>query len=160
MKRVHLILCMAAAALIAAPASADAVIVPQKSMKGVSLNMTTSQVRAKLGKPDKVAYPRHEILGRYKVYRYGLTRISLHSGKDGRVFSLNTESRKERLANGIGVGSREADVARRVKGVRCAVEFGLRHCYIGSFRAGKRVTDFFINRFGRVKGIVIGFVID
>ena len=44
---------------------------------------------------------------------------------------------------------------------RCRTEFGFRHCFVGSFMPGRRVTDFFISRAtGRVTEVVVGLVID
>lgn len=151
---------LAPAIALAFAATAQATIVPQKGMKGIRLSMTTDQVRKVLGKPDAVAFPKSEIQGRYKRYRYGLTTVDLFSGRNGKVFNITTRSPKERTAKGVGVGSTEAEIAAKVPHVRCKVEFGYHHCQIGQSLAGRRVTDFAISRRGRVTHVTIGIVID
>ena len=44
-------------------------------------------------------------------------------------------------------------------GVRCRTESGFRHCFVGRFLPGRRVTDFRIKA-GRVTSVDVGFVID
>ena len=60
---------------------------------------------------------------------------------------------------GVGVGSSEGQVPAKVAGVRCRTESGFRHCFVGRFLPGKRVTDFRIRR-GRVTSVQVGFVLD
>ena len=43
--------------------------------------------------------------------------------------------------------------------MKCATDSGFRHCYLGKFRAGRRVTDFAIKR-GKVSRVDVGVVID
>ena len=151
----------AAAALLALPATAGAVIVPQQGMLGIELRQTVSQVRAQLGAPDGIVFVDNEIIGRQRIYRYGKTTVSFDgAARNARVIGISTTGRRERTANGVGVGSRRRTVARRVRGVTCKVEFGVDHCYVGTFRAGRRVTDFLIGRRGRVSRVVVGIVID
>lgn len=148
-----------AALALAAPA-ADAAIVPQQGIKGIRLGMSVSQLRAKLGAPNAVGFSRSEIMGRVRSYRYGLTYARFDGdGRGAKVISVDTTSRAERV-NGVGVGSRGVDVARRVPKVRCKREYGLSHCYRGSFLPGARVTDFLLGPDGRVRRVVVGFVID
>lgn len=143
------------------PAAAGATIVPQKGMKGVRLGMTVEQVRDELGAPSRSAVVRHEIIGKVRELRYGLTVMTFGGTNDNaELNAISTTSTTERLANGIGVGSTRAAVARKVKGVRCEVVSGFDHCSIGAFRAGRTVTDFHISKKGRVKRIVVGIVID
>ena len=149
------------AAALAAPAPADAVVVPQQGMRGVTLGMTVTEVRGVLGSPGRFRTVRHEILGRIRVWRYGLTRVTFDSAAaDARVISLDTRSRAERLESGIGVGSTRAAVRRRVEGVRCLVEFTYDHCFLGRFSPGQVVTDFALDKRRRVSRIVIGRVVD
>jgi hypothetical protein len=147
-------------AALAGAGAAEARVLPGTGMKGVTIGMTLKQVRDRLGAPDKMAFPRSEIMGRYRVYRYGLTRISMELASPGRVFSLDTTSPRERTASGVGVGSTEAQVLRGVSGAKCLVEFGYRHCYAGRWEPGRIVTDFPISQTGRVKRITVGRVID
>lgn len=149
-----------AAAAVAAPA-ADAAIVVQRSIAGIRLDMTEAQVRARLGEPSATRTVPAEILGSFRELRYGLTRISVFDGEDRRVFSITTTSRRERTAAGIGVRSRERFVREKVRGVRCATEFGVRACTVGRFEPGRTVTTFRIDRStGRVTRVSIGRVID
>lgn len=76
-----------------------------------------------------------------------------------RVTNITTTGRRERTSRGVGVGSTERAVRTRVRNVRCETVAGSRSCHVGSFRPGRRVTDFKIRR-GRVYEVVIGFVID
>src|SRR4051812_10275114 len=87
-------------------------IVPQKSIRGVKMSMTASQVRGVLGKPGKVENLTSEIAGPYKLYTYGLTTISIFV--PGKVLEVRTRSPKMKTANGVGVGSSEADVKSKV----------------------------------------------
>ena len=146
--------------VLAAAAPAGAVVVPQRSMLDIELGMTVQEVRGAAGATDAVAFVQHPIIGRTRVYRYGRTRVGF-DGDHARaeVINLDTTSRTERLANGIGVGSTRRAVRTRVPRVRCRVEFGLDHCFIGEFRAGRTVTDFRMRK-GRVTRIVIGIVVD
>lgn len=155
-----LLLPLVAAALVA-PAPAHAVVVPQEGMRGVTLGMTVTEVRGVLGSPTRFRTVRHEILGRIRVWTYGLTRVTFDSAAaDARVVTIDTRSRRERLENGVGVGSTRAAVRRRVEGVRCLVEFTYDHCFLGRFRAGEVVTDFALDRRRRVARITIGRVVD
>ena len=153
-------LIVAAAALIAA-APASASIVPQRSIGGIRLGMTVGQVRTAKGAPDPVIFSRHPIIGRTRIYKYGLTYATFDCAcRSAKVVSIRTRSRGERTSAGIGVGSTRAAVATKVPNVRCRVEFGLDHCYVGRFVAGKRVTDFRIGKSGRVASVIVGFVLD
>jgi hypothetical protein len=149
-----------AAVALAVPASAAAVIVPQRGMAGARIGMTVGQVRDKVGKPTHIAFVRHPIIGRIRVWSYGRTRVTFDGdGRSARVIAMDTTSRRERLANGIGVGSVRAAVDTRVPGARCKVEFGFDHCWVGEFRAGRIVTDFAIKG-GRVMRVSVARVID
>jgi hypothetical protein len=153
--------CLTTAGLAMCAAPAHAVVVPQKGMKGVELEMTPAQVREVLGGPDRAAFVRHEIMGRVRVWRYGLTRLTFNgTSADAQVIALDTTSRKERFAGGVGVGSTRSTVKRRLRGVRCLVEFTYDHCFLGAFRPGRRVTDLAMDRRGRVARITVGIVID
>ena len=158
MRRLALLTLVAFAGLTA---SASATIVPQEGMLGIKLRQTVSPVRETLGPPDSIVFVDNEIIGRQRVYRYGRTTVSFDgAARDARVIGISTKSRRERTANDVGVGSTRRTVARKVRGVTCKVEFGVDHCYVGSFRAGRRVTDFLIGRRGRVTRVVVGIVID
>jgi hypothetical protein len=139
---------------LAAPAGAA--IVVQRGIAGLELRMTKAQVRAKLGTPAKVKTGKNEF-GRFTQFVYPRVTVLFQSGS--RVTALRTFSRAERTAAGVGVGSREADVKAKVAGVKCESVSGARHCYVGKFLPGKRITDFSI-RGGKVTSVVVGFVVD
>jgi len=160
MQRFAVSLALAGALAAAAATPAAARLVPGRGMKGVTIGMTVAQVRDRLGLPDKKAFPTSEIMGRFRVYRYGLTRISMDRGARGKVFQLDTTSPRERTSSGVGVGSTEAQVVRGVAGARCLLEFGYRHCYAGRWEPGRIVTDFAISSAGTVKRVTVGRVID
>ncbi|MDX6478874.1 MAG: hypothetical protein QOG29_1461 [Gaiellaceae bacterium] len=142
----------AAAALFVAAAPARAAIVPQRSIAGVTLELTKAQVRAKLGAPPRVRHGRNDF-GAWTRFVYPRVEVTFQGGNA--VTGLQTTSPKERTARGAHVGSTRAELLARVHGLKC--ETG--HCFLGSFAAGKRVTDFFLHG-GRVTRIVVGFVID
>jgi hypothetical protein len=145
---------------LALPGSAGATVVPQRSIMGIRLGMTVKEVRTRAGMPDGVAFVQHPIIGRTRVWRYGRTRATFDGdGPRAKVINVDTTSRRERLANAIGVGSTRRSVRTRVARVHCDREPGLDHCWIGEFRAGRTVTDFRMRR-GRVARIVIGIVVD
>jgi hypothetical protein len=133
-----------------------AAIVVQRGIAGLELRMTKADVRAKLGKPTKIRTGKNDF-GKYTEFVYPRVTVLFQSGS--RVTALRTFSRAERTSAGIGVGSSEARVKAKVAGVRCSTESGLRHCYVGRFLPGRRVTDFQIRR-GRVTSVVVGFVVD
>jgi len=154
-------LLLAVLSLAALPSVAGAVVVPQKGMMGVRLGDTVREVRERLGPPDALAFVDNDIVGRQRIYRYGKTRFLFDgASRTARVITMNTTSRRERLRNGIGVGSTRRAVAMKVKGVRCRIEFGVDHCQIGRTMIGRRVTDFLIGARKRVTRITIGRVVD
>jgi hypothetical protein len=149
-----LILIAVFALALAAPAGAA--IVVQRGIAGLELRMTKAQVRTKLGTPTKVKTGKNEF-GRFTQFVYPRVTVLFQSGS--RVTALRTFSRAERTSTGVGVGSREAEVKAKVAGVKCESVSGSRHCYVGKFLPGKRITDFFI-RGGKVTSVVVGFVVD
>jgi hypothetical protein len=149
------------AALLAVPPAASAAIVPQEGIRGVKLDMPVAEVRATLGRPTRFRTVRNEILGKVREWRYGLTVVTFNStAADATVVSIDTRSRAERTAAGIGVGSTRAAVRGKVPDTRCLVEFSYDHCFVGAWRPGQVVTDFAIDRRGRVSRVVVGRVLD
>lgn len=155
-------LLLASLALVALNAAAvgGATVVPQKGMAGVELGMTRAQVQAKLGEPLAIRRRMSEIGGPYVEFRYPFL-VSVYFWQPGNsVWNIRTTGPEERTARGVGVGSTEADVRRKVPGVRCqAIVPGLRECHVGNLLPGKRVTSFRIRR-GRVTMVQVGIVID
>ena len=155
MRRAAIVVALAASALVAA-SSASALIVVQQGIRSVELTMTRAEVRARLGPPTKINRGTNEF-GPWVEFVYRGLRVNFQGGRT--VTAVSTASRSQRTANGVGPGSTEARVRARVRGVRCRTEFGSRHCWVGRFLPGRRVTDFFI-RGGRVTRVTVGFVID
>jgi hypothetical protein len=150
------VLAVACLAGLVLAAGAPAAIVVQKSIAGVQLRMTKTQVRATLGAPSRIRTGTNDF-GPYTEFVYPAVRVTFQGGL--RVSGLRTTSRAQRTARGVGPGSSEAQVRARVAGVRCRTESGFRHCGVGRFLAGRIVTDFHIRR-GRVSAVVIGYVLD
>jgi len=149
---------LAATALIALalPATASARIVPQRGIAGANLDMTQAQVRAKLGKPDKVGHPKSPIFGQYTTWFYGGTSVDMFRNGDGKVFNVSTTSKSEKTSGGVGVGSTAAAVEKGVSRASCNKQ----HCWVGRFQGGRKVTDFTLSSKGRVTRVTIGYVLD
>jgi len=146
----------AAALVLALPAGAT--IVPQQGMAGIRLGMTKAQVRSVAGPPLAIRRGTNDF-GPWSEFRYPFY-VSVFFQGNRTVTNVRTTGRKERTARGIGVGSTEAQVKARVPGVRCRTFVApFRECFVGEFRAGRRVTAFHIRR-GRVVRVDVGFVID
>ena len=141
--------------VLAVPAAASARIVPQRGIAGANLDMSQPEVRAKLGKPDKVRHPTSPIFGEYTTWFYGRTRVDMFRNGDGRVFNVSTTSKAQKTASGVGVGSTATQVKSGVERVRC----NARHCWVGRFEPGRKVTDFMLTS-GRVTRVTVGYVID
>jgi hypothetical protein len=140
----------AATAALAFPAVANAAIVVNRGMSGVNIGETQSAVRQALGSPTLVNHDS----GRTLWFYYNRVLITFN-GKH-RAVGLYTESRAQRTANGLGVGSTKAAVKRLVPGVQCSSNAPLPgvDCIVIDF--GRRVsTDFSIGKKGHVTGIGI-----
>ena len=136
--------------------AASAVIVPQRGIAGVRLEMSKAQVRAVLGAPRAVVHGSNDF-GSYTIYRYRGLRVTFQGNRT--VTGVFTTRASERTAAGVGVGSTEGQVRAKVAGVHCRTESGFRHCFVGRFLAGKSVTDFRIKR-GHVTSVTVAFVLD
>jgi hypothetical protein len=155
-KRVAILAAACAGLCLAGTAAAK--LVPQTGMAGVALGQSRLHVRAVLGAPSRVIHGTNEF-GAYTEFRYGARALRLVFQANAGLTSISTSARRERTRTGVGVGSTEAQVKAGVPGVRCAGSGTARHCYLGRFLAGRRVTDFRLGS-GRVTRVVVGFVID
>ena len=149
-------LAAALAAFLVCVATASAAIVPQRGIAGVRLEMTRAQVRAVLGMPATVVHGSNDF-GSFTAYRYRGLRVTFQGNRT--VTAIFTTRAGERTAAGVGVGSTEGQVRAKVTGVRCRTESGFRHCFVGRFLPGKRVTDFRLKR-GHVTSVQVAFVLD
>ena len=142
-------------ALALTASSARAVIVVQRSIGGVKLQMTKAQVRAKLGRPMRVRVGSNEF-GTFveKVYR----RVTVTFQSGDRVTNVSTTSPLEQTASGVGVGSTKSQVKARVPTSlqeRVRLQALLRRRVpAGTHRHRLPPSN------GRVSSVSIGFVID
>jgi hypothetical protein len=136
--------CLAAAALagLIFAATATATIKPARGMSGIALGMTPAQVQAKLGRPiGKGA-------GRWYYARVWV------GFRTRRVVELTTTRSTERLSNGLGVDSSEAQIRATFPQVKCAAAVPFRRCRLGSGAPGTRATDFLLGH-GRVLQVTV-----
>jgi hypothetical protein len=160
--RIRSSLLFAAIAGLVAAAPAGATIVPQDSIGGVALGTSRTAVVSALGPPARTRIVRSEVAPPFREDRFGRLFV-LYNSKNrtrGKVIAVTTRSRSERTATGVGVGSTRGEVRRGVEGVRCRNEDGFRHCWVGSFRPGRVVTDFVLGRGGKVRYVNLGRIID
>jgi hypothetical protein len=142
---------------LAFPAGAGALIQLDRGIAGARLNNTSAEVRAALGKPGRVVKDTNDF-GPFTVFRYrGAISVTFQGRR--RVTAVTIKGPGDRTARGVGVGSTEQAVDRRVPGTKCETFFGTRSCHTGDFSPGTRVTDFRIKA-GRVTRVTVGFVID
>jgi hypothetical protein len=128
----------------------------QSSIRGVALGMTPADVKDELGRPGSSAVSPNPGLGKVRVWRYPGLRIVFDSARAGRtVLSVTSTSRADRTAGGVGVGSTEADVRRRVADARCLTRYGYRSCTVGGARRGSVATEFSISRAGTVTRVTL-----
>jgi hypothetical protein len=150
------LLALALVAALALTSAAPARIVVQKGIAGVQLRMTRAKVIQLLGQPPRTRSGTN-VFGPWTEFIYPRVRVMFQSGP--LVTGLRTTSRLEKTARGVGPGSTEAQVRARVAGVRCRIEGGFRHCFVGRFLPGRVVTDFHLRR-GRVSAVGMGYVLD
>lgn len=147
---------IAALALAVAPLPASAAIAFNRGIAGVTLGMSTAQVQKTLGAPPRVERGTNDF-GPFVSYRYRGLQVSFQGGR--RVSMISTTRRGERTRGGLGVGTTEEALVRRIPALRCETFGTFRTCTLGKGNAGERITDFFITK-GRVSRVVVGLVID
>jgi hypothetical protein len=121
--------------------------------------MTRPEVRALRGDPLRVRHGTNEF-GQYTVFKYDRLKVTFQ-GNAGAT-AVYTTRPHQYTAKRIHVGSTERELRDAYPGARCRTEASdFRHCWTGSFQPGRRVTDYRIGVLtGRVKSILVGFVID
>ncbi len=148
---------LACVGVLASAGAAHAVIVPQSSIAGIKLGMTRAEVRAHSGNPSSVTHASSDF-GPYTRFNYFRLQVTFQ-GNEGAT-AVSTIRRRQSTPAGIHVGSTVAALRAAYPGARCRTEFRFyRHCWIGRFQPGRRVTDFRI-RDSRVRNVLVGFVID
>ena len=105
---------LGAAAVLAAPASAD-VIKPGVRMAGVKVGESATQVKAKYGKPDRT---RSDADNAY-TYWYKSRRLEIAFQND-KISQISSKSRLDRTDNGLGRGSKLAAVRKGLFNEKCS----------------------------------------
>jgi hypothetical protein len=155
-----LAVCLGALAWVGA---ASALIVPQRSIAGIELQMTRPEVKDKKGDPDRIVHGTNDF-GAYTqfIYKNSAGRlIATFQGNAGAT-AVRTNRETQKTAEGVHVGSPESALHDAYPRLRCRTESSdFRHCWTGRMRPGHRVTDYWIGiASGNVKLITVAFVID
>jgi hypothetical protein len=154
--RFRFLLLLPVLAALVFSAAAQAVIVPQRSIAGAKLGMTEVQVRARLGTPKSVRHGSN-LFGPWRQLVFRRVTVFFQSGK--KATNLTTKNRLERTSSGVGVGSTLTVLRDGLKGETCKKEFGVHHCWVGSWESGRVISDFRIVS-GRVSVVTVGYVFD
>ena len=155
-----LAVCLGALAWVGA---ASALIVPQRSIAGIELNMTRPEVKDKKGEPDRIIHGTNDF-GPYTQFIYKNSAgklIATFQGNAGAT-AVRTNRETQKTAEGVHVGSPESALHDAYPRLHCRTESSdFRHCWTGRMRPGKRVTDYWIGiASGNVTLITVAFVID
>jgi hypothetical protein len=143
--------------------AASAVIVPQRSIADIELNMTRPEVKDTKGDPDRIVHGTNDF-GSYTqfIYRNASGKlIATFQGNAGAT-AVWTNRKKQKTAEGVHVGSPESALHEAYPHLHCRTESSdFRHCWTGRFRPVDRVTDYRIGiATGKVKSVTVAFVID
>jgi hypothetical protein len=141
---------------LAGSASASALVIPQKSIGGARIGMSETRVKAKLGAPLRVRSGSNDF-GYWRTLVYKNVSVSFQTRS--KATSVRTTSKSERTAHGVGVGSTLAEVRAGLSGETCKREFGIHHCWLGNWDAGRVITEFRLEK-NRVSVVTISLVID
>ena len=149
--------------MLAWAGAAAALIVPQKSIARIELDMTRPQVRDTRGDPDQVRHGTNDF-GAFTVFIYRNDAGKLKATFQGNagVTAIFTNRPTQHTAKGIHVGSPESDLHDAYPHLHCRTESSdFRHCWTGRFEPGRKVTDYQIGIVsGNVKNVTVGYVID
>jgi hypothetical protein len=141
---------LAAVLAFAFPAIADAALVINDGVFGISLGNTTKQVRQKLGRPTEIDHH-----GGTTAWSYEWRGLYIDF-RNGRVHDLLLSSPSQRTASGVGVGSSETAIMRLVPGVHCSPNSERSQGIECIAAAGHTVTDFHVTtRRGLVQTVLI-----
>ena len=142
---------------------ASALIVPQRSIARIELNMTRPEVKDKKGDPDRIVHGTNDF-GHYTQFIYRNANGKLMATFQGNMGATGVWTNREtqKTAEGVHVGSPESALHDAYPRLRCRTESSdFRHCWTGRFSAGHRVTDYRIGiASGNVKSVTVAFVID
>ena len=156
-------LAVACAATLVWAGAASALIVPQKSIAGIELNMTRPEVKDKKGQPDRIVHGTNDF-GPYTqfIYKNAVGKLMATFQGNAGATAVWTNRETQKTAEGVHVGSPESALHDAYPRLHCRTETSnFRHCWTGRFRAGHKVTDYRIAMAtGNVKGVTVAFVID
>jgi hypothetical protein len=142
---------------------ASALIVPQRSIARIELNMTRPEVKDKKGDPDRIVHGTNDF-GHYTQFIYRNANGKLIATFQGNMGATGVRTNREtqKTAEGVHVGSPESALHDAYPNLHCRTESSdFRHCWTGRFRPGHRVTDYRIGIVsGNVKNVTVAFVID
>jgi hypothetical protein len=159
----YLPLAVACVATLVWAGAASALIVPQKSIAGIELNMTRPEVKDKKGEPDRIIHGMNDF-GHYTQFIYRNSNGKLMATFQGNMGATGvwTNRKTQKTAEGVHVGSPESALHDAYPHLHCRTESSdFRHCWTGRFRPGHRVTDYRIGiATGKVKSVTVAFVID
>jgi hypothetical protein len=159
----YLILAVAGLVMLFWAGAASALIVPQKSIAGIELNMTRPEVKDKKGQPDRIVHGTNDF-GAFThfIYKNAVGKLTATFQGNQGATAVRTNRETQKTAEGVHVGSPESALHDAYPRLHCRTELSdFRHCWTGRFRAGHKVTDYRIGTAsGNVKSITVGFVID
>jgi hypothetical protein len=141
----------------------SALIVPQRSIAGIELNMTRPEVKDKKGQPDRIVHGTNDF-GPYTqfIYKNAVGKLIASFQGNAGATAVRTNRETQKTAEGVHVGSPESALHDAYPRLHCRTESAdFRHCWTGRMRPGRRVTDYWIGiDSGNVRRITVAFVID
>ncbi len=139
-------------------AAAQANIVLHRSIQGVSIGMSSSSVRERLGAPDRTVRlaARDDSYARRR-WTYARERLRVELGDVygyTQVVAVHTTSPSQRTKQRLGVGSTETALRRALNGLMCVGPALRRNCVVYRPRSPDMRTLFALES-GRVKRVRI-----